>query len=66
MRNERPTSRIGIFGLGLLVGGLFGYWLHGIAEELAAMDGGYPFSYDAYVWLAALVVALFVVFRRRG
>ena len=63
---EPRTSRFGLFVLGFVVGALFGYWLHEMVEELAAMDGGYPFSYDGYVWIAALVIALVIVLRPRS
>ena len=62
---ERRTSRFGIFVLGFVVGALFGYWLYAMVESLLAMDGGFAPSYDGYVWLAALAIALFIVFRRR-
>ena len=62
---ERRTSRLGLFVLGAVVGALFGYWLYGMVEEFATMDGGYPFSYDGYVWIAALLIALVIVFRPR-
>ena len=37
-----------------------------MVESFAAMDGGYPLSYDGYVWIAALVIALVILFRPRG
>ncbi len=64
-QRERRTSRLGIFVLGLVVGALFGYWLFGVVEAFAEMDGGYPFVYDGYVWIAALVIGLAIVLRRR-
>ena len=57
------TSRLGLFALGALVGALFGYWLSGFMEEVS-VPGDYPFNYDGYVWVAALVIGLVVVFRR--
>lgn len=68
MDNPRAprTSRLGLFVLGFVVGALFGYWLHEIVEQLAATDGGYPLSYDGYVWIGALVIALVIVFRPRS
>ena len=70
MDDPRPnrTSRGGIFVLGLVVGALVGFWLFPFLEQLDSLGGGdgYIPAYDAYVWLAALAVALFVVFRRRG
>ena len=59
------SARFGIFVLGFVVGGLFGYWLFRFMEELEAVGGGGPLVYDAYVWLAALAVSLVIVFRRR-
>ena len=66
--NPRPrrTSRFGIFVLGFFVGAVFGYWLFAIVKDLLAMDGGRPPIYDGYVWLAALVIALVIVFRPRS
>ncbi len=65
---RRQTSRFGLFVLGFAVGALFGFWLFPFMEDLEAVgvgEGAIP-SYDAYVWLAVLAVALFIVFRRRG
>ena len=62
-RHSQKGSRVGLFALGGLVGALFGYWLFGFLEETGQSD--YPFRYDGYVWLAALVIGLVIVFRRR-
>ena len=64
-RHSQKSSRLGLFGLGLLVGALFGYWLFDFIEQTGQFE--FPFRFDGYVWLAALLIGLVVVFRpRRG